>query len=101
MLEMNSVARLAVVAIWSLGLCGCFQDLSGVDVSDSGIKDRIESQFQVQRGLDTSHLDLDVHNRIVTVSGLARSWNEKIAIEKIVRRTPGVEQTVLNIVISE
>jgi osmotically-inducible protein OsmY len=97
---MKKFSRLAVAALWPLALCAC-QTLADVDLSDSGIKARVESQLQAERGLDISHIDLDVHNRIITVSGLVHSWNEKMTVERIVRRTPGVEQAVVNIVIQE
>ena len=97
---MNS-ARLMLLAVAAAALSACFPPGLNQDNSDAAVKARIEQQFMAQRDLDSSHLVLDVHAHIATISGVVRSWEEKQILERILRRTSGVDQALINVVIQE
>ena len=98
---MKSLVRLAAAPLLALSLGACLENLSDAELSDPGIKARIEEQLKATRGLDMRYITLDVNHRVVTLSGIAASWQEKQAISNIVRRTQGVEQAVINLVVQE
>jgi osmotically-inducible protein OsmY len=93
--------RAVLLAVAAAGLAACMPPALNQDNSDAVIKARIEQQFMAQRDLDSSHLVLDVHGHIATVSGVVRSWEEKQILERIMRRTSGVDQALINVVIQE
>ncbi len=82
----------------ALGACRTMQPL---DMSDSGIKARIEANLAAQRDLDLRYVTLDVHSRVATVSGLVNSWDEQRLVSRIVQSTKGVDQAVINLVTRE
>ena len=98
---MKSLKALAALVALSAALSACYRNLAGVDLSDAAIKARIEAQLQAHREVDPRHLVLDVHARIATVSGVVRTWEERLLVEQIVKRTAGVEQALVNLVIQE
>ena len=94
--------RIALLpAALALSLAACVGSLSPAENSDAAIRARIEAALQAQGSLDLSHVDIDVHAQIVTVSGVVRTWEEKNTIERIVRRSRGVDQSLINLVVSE
>lgn len=82
-------------------LAACFRSTQEVDYSDPALRARIESALQAEPELELKYVSLDVHDRVVTVSGLVPSWNQKQRIYTIVRDTRGVDQVVLNLIIQE
>lgn len=98
----KALRRAGLLFALPFALAGCFyQQLSEAELSDPGIKARLEAQLQAEPGLDLRYVTVDVHARVATVSGLVRSWNEKRTVERIARRLQGVEQAVINLVIQE
>lgn len=94
--------RPLLLAAVSFLLSGCFgNNLNEADLSDPGIKARIETEFQAQPDLDLRYVTLDVHDRVVTVSGLINSFADKQTVYRIVQRTKGVEQVIINLVTQE
>lgn len=75
--------------------------LSEADISDSGIKARLEAKLKAQKGLDLRTVTIDVHSRIVTLSGIVDSYQDKKEITRIVHEIPGVEQALINVVVQE
>lgn len=91
--------------LWALALCaavGCAPpQLSDADLSDPGIKARLESELRQQKDLDLRYVNIDVNNKTVNVSGIVNSWDQKLKIERIVRGLTGVEQSLVNVVVQE
>ena len=94
-------ALLALTAL-SAALGACFPPaLSEAEMSDSGIRSRLEAGLHAHRDLDISKVSIDVHLRVVTISGLVPSYNDRRIIESVVRATAGIEQSVVNLVVPE
>lgn len=100
---MKNAVRLALCAAVALSLGGCFGalNLTEADLSDPGIKARLDSQLQAHKNLDLRHVAIDVHSRIVTMSGLVSSEQDKILITRIVNGLKGVDQAVINLIVQE
>lgn len=98
---MKNAARLLFAMGLALALGGCLENLNAPELSDSTIKTNIMTELKAQRGLDIRYVELDVHSGIVTVSGIATSFEEKDLIESIVKKSRGVDQAVINLVIQE
>lgn len=98
---MKAPARAWLLLLPALLLGGCFNNLTETDLSDPGIKARIETELQAQPDLDLKYVTIDVNDRVVTVSGLVSSFAEKQVISRVIRRTRGVEQLLLNVVTQE
>lgn len=81
--------------------CACIKPLTEAELSDPGIKARVESALREQKNLDLRYIDIDVHQGIVTVSGMADSNEARRLIERLVRRIRGVEQAIVNVAVSE
>ena len=95
-------ARLFVLSAALIpAFCGCFQNLSETEASDPGIKARLESQLRAQPGLDLRRLDIDVHSRVITFSGLADSRDDKERISQIAHGIAGADQVIINITVQE
>lgn len=97
MRPLRALAALLLLAT----LSACFRSTQEVDYSDPALKARIDSALQAEPELELKYVSLDVHERVVTVSGLVSSWNQKQRIYTIVRDTRGVEQVVLNLLIQD
>jgi osmotically-inducible protein OsmY len=94
------VQLVALVAV--LGLIGCFRSqLTEAELSDPGIKARLEERLRADRRLDLRYVTVDVHHSIVTVSGVVSSWDDRREIERIARRLDGPEQVLVNLAIQE
>ncbi len=46
-------------------------------------------------------MTLDVHQRIVTISGIVPSWDNRYEIERVAKRLEGVDQVLVNLVVQE
>ena len=86
------------IALSCLAACRSGQPL---DMTDAGIKARIEANLQAQRDIDLRYVTLDVHSKIATVSGLVSTWKEKKRITIIVESTAGVDQVLINLAVQE
>jgi osmotically-inducible protein OsmY len=99
---MKFAARLLVLLGLLAASSGCLRFVADeVDASDSSIRARLESQFQATKGLDLRYVTLDVHSRIVTLSGLVNSFEDKRTLVRIATKTQGVDQVVDNLVLQE
>ncbi len=76
-------------------------DQQALDMTDAGVKARIEANLQAQPDLDLRYVSLDVHSGIATVSGMVANWDDEKLVERIVKRTKGVQQAVINLVPKE
>lgn len=89
-----------VCAVLAFGLGGCAHRLSEADLSDPGIKARLESQLRGKK-LDLRYVVIDVHSRIVTLSGMVSSYRDKETLSRVAHGVPGVEQVVVNLIVQE
>ncbi|MEK7862408.1 MAG: efflux RND transporter permease subunit, partial [Chloroflexota bacterium] len=65
-------------ALFLASLMGCASALnppSEADISDPGILASIETQLKAKKGLDLRTVTVNVNARVVTISGLAASYN--------------------------
>jgi len=85
----------------SLTLAGCLADQQALDMTDPGVKARIEAGLKAQPDLDLRYVTLDVHQGVVTVSGMVVNWDDEKLIERVVKRTRGVDQAIFNLVTQE
>ena len=88
----SSVSVLSRLAVIGLLACACacvnMPSAGDADISDPGILANIEGALQSQRGMRPSTVNIDVHARIVTLSGLVDSYEQKKAIRRAATR-PG------------
>ena len=98
---MDTLRRLALLALFCAGASGCFRNLNEADLSDSGIKARIEQSLASQQDLDLRYVTIDVHSGVVTISGLVNTPGERQLIGRLVRHIRGVDQLMLNLVVQE
>ena len=80
---------------------GNLQPLSEADLSDDGIRARIDARLAEHEEIDLRYVTINVHARIVTVSGMVTHHDERRLIQVIVSETPGVTQTVINLVVPD
>jgi osmotically-inducible protein OsmY len=90
---MRRAKALLVLAVFTASLAACF--------SDTGIRSRVERALAAHRELDLRAVTLDVHSRIVTLSGTVPTISDKRTIEQVVGAIPGIEQFVANLVVPE
>jgi len=96
------LAKAVLAAALAAALGGCLPPaVSDAESSDAGIRARLEQTLRSHRNLDLHAVTIDVHSHVVTISGIAASWEDKRLIEKIARDLPGVEQALVNLIISE
>lgn len=83
------------------GSTGCLQNLAELDMSDPGIRARVQTELKTHPELETSLLQITVHVRTVYLSGLVTSYPMRRQIGDTVRRVAGVQQVVNNLVVQE
>ncbi len=91
-------------AVFLAGLMGCASALNPpgeADISDPGILASIETRLKAKRGLDLRTVTVNVNARVVTISGLSSSYNDRATIIEIARDTRGVDQVIDNLVVSD
>ena len=98
---MKAFLRLLTAALLAAGLSGCMRNMEPVDLSDAAIKARIEVALRSQPNLDLRYLSIDVDTGVVTLSGVLNSLREKDLVTRIARRTKGVDQVLVNVLIPE
>lgn len=84
-----------------LALSACRGEVQPVDVSDPGIKARIEAKLRGRKDLDLRYVTVDVVDGAVTVSGMVPTRTQIREIDHLVKRTKGVEAALINLVINE
>lgn len=93
--------RRLCAAVLLLAALGCRGEVQPVDTSDPGIKARIEATLRGRKDLDLRYVTLDVVDGAVTVSGMVPNMTQIREIDRIVKRTKGVEAALINLVINE
>lgn len=99
---MKRAKALLALAALAAALGGCFPPaLSEAEMSDAGIRARLEQSLRAHRKLDLHAVTIDVHMHTVTISGIVPSWEDKRLIERVIRETAGIEHAVVNVVVQE
>ena len=89
--------RLALLLV--LGAAGCHSYFAE-DLTDPGIKARVIHEFKAYPDLDLSKVDVDVHAGVVTLSGIAKSEEQRDKMRRIARHQRGVDQVDVNLFVS-
>jgi osmotically-inducible protein OsmY len=94
-------ALLLAAALTAAGLSACMRSVDPIDTSDPAIKARIETALRSQPDLDLRALSIDVGSGVVTLSGVLNSRREQDFVTRIARRTKGVDEVLVNIIVPE
>lgn len=78
-----------------------YTPLSEADISDDGIRARIDQRLAEHEEIDLRYVTINVHARIVTVSGLVTHRDEKRLIRTIVSETKGVREAIVNLLVPD
>lgn len=81
-------------------LTSCSQTRA-IDMSDDAIRARILTELKSHSDLDLRLLQVNVHVRVVYLSGVLPTPDMRRRLSVVVRRVPGVRQVVSNILIQE
>jgi osmotically-inducible protein OsmY len=89
------------LALILLSALACTRAVQPEDDSDPAIKARVQLALQGRADVDVRYVSVDVNGGLVTISGLVPSPEQIDTIERIVKRTPGVDQVMNNVVVQE
>jgi osmotically-inducible protein OsmY len=90
--------HLAAALAVALALAGCAgPQLTEAELSDPGIKARVEERLRAEPNLNIRFISVDAHERVVTISGLVDSLSDRWRVERLVRAVPGIEQVFVNL----
>lgn len=81
--------------------CACTRSIEPLDMTDSGTKARIEFNLHSRADLDLRYVTVNVYAGVATISGMVNSQREKDLISRVVRRTRGVGQSEINLLVSD
>ncbi|KVD95504.1 OsmY domain-containing protein [Burkholderia stagnalis] len=65
--------------------------------SDTALRYDVEQELFWNPAVDARQIDVDVHDRIVTLQGTVASWAQKLAAQKAVQRVGGVRALVFEL----
>jgi osmotically-inducible protein OsmY len=82
-------------------LGACTGNIEPLDMTDAGVKARIEASLRNQPNIDMRFVTVDVNDRVATVSGMVGSYRDRDAIERTARHTKGVDTLIVNLLVSE
>lgn len=93
---------LAAAAALLLGLAGCVTtNLTEAELSDPAIKARVEERLRAEPDLDMRFVNVDAHDKVVTLSGLVPMHRDRWKMERIAKSVPGVESVMVNLAVHE
>ena len=92
---------LGLALLSALASAACTRAVQPEDDSDPAIKARVQLALQGRKDVDIRYISLDVVNGLVTISGIVPAPEQIRLIERIVKRTPGVDQVMDNVVVQE
>lgn len=98
---MKALARALLLASLAAAGAACASTEQAVDNSDAGIKARIEVAIRGRKDLDASHVSVDVEGGVVTLSGIVPSPEQRIVIDRLVKRMSGVDTLLDNLLVQE
>lgn len=90
---------LLVAALALLGACATTEQ--EVDVSDAGIKARIEVALRGRKDIDARYISVDVEHGVVTLSGLVPAPEMRVTIDRICKRMKGVDTVLDNLLVQD
>lgn len=97
--------RRTLLLAFVLGLvapqAGCLRNLAELDMSDAGIRARVQSELAAHPELNVSYMQVNVHVRVVYLSGIVSTNEEKADIAQVVRKVPGVRHVVVNLLVQD
>lgn len=79
----------------------CTRNVQDEDLSDPAVKARIEAQLRGLPDLDARYVSVDVNAGTATISGIVSTREQQRTIDRVARRTRGVEQVLNNLLIQE
>lgn len=97
MRPLRAAALLLVVS----AVCACRGTTQAIDLSDPGIKARIEASLRGRQDLDLRYVVLDVVDGVATVSGMMPTMTQIREVGRVVKRTKGVDSALINLVVNE
>lgn len=89
----------ALLLVWAVvAATGCRQYWNE-DLSDPAIKARVIHAFKADPALDLSKVVIDVHAGTVTLSGIAKSDEQRDRLRRLARHQHGVDQVDNNLIV--
>lgn len=98
---MGRILRAILLVAAALAASACAGMVQEEDRSDSAVKARIEQKLRGLPDMDLRYVTVDVNAGIATISGIVYSREQQWTIDRLVRKTRGVEQILNNLVIQE
>ena len=98
---MRRILQALLVASLALTAAACTRTVQDEDLSDPAVKAHIEAQLRGLPDLDIRYVTIDVNSGVATISGIVPTREQQRTIDRIVRRTRGVDQTLNNLLIQE
>ena len=95
------VIALALLLPSVLAPAGCVYRLAELDMSDAGIKARVQAELKSHPDVDVRYMEVNVHVRVVYLSGVVTNPQQKRRIAQIARRVPGVRHVIVNLLVQE
>jgi osmotically-inducible protein OsmY len=92
---------LGLVLMFALASAACTRSVQPEDDSDPAIKARVEIALHGRKDIDVRYISIDVNGGVVTLSGIVPAPEQVPLIEKLAKRTPGVDQVMNNVVVQE
>jgi osmotically-inducible protein OsmY len=92
---------LGLALLFALAGAGCTRSVQPEDDSDPAIKARVEIALHGRKDIDLRYVSIDVNGGVVTLSGIVPAPEQVPIIERIAKRTAGVEQVMNNVVVQE
>lgn len=86
-----------MIAVLAAAPAAC-RSSQALDMTDEGIKARIQANLEADKELDLRYVTLNVHDKIATISGMVPTWNDTMRVRRIVEGTKGVDQALINLV---
>jgi osmotically-inducible protein OsmY len=95
------VSRAAFVVVLALAGAACASNEQAVDDSDAGIKARIEIALRGRKDVDPRFISVDVEHGVVTLSGIVPAPEQRVIIDRIVKRMSGVDTLLDNLLVQD
>jgi osmotically-inducible protein OsmY len=92
---------IGLILLLTLASAACTRSVQPEDDSDPAVKARVELALRGRKDVDIRYISLDVVNGLVTISGVVPAPEQIRLIQRIVQRTPGVDQVMNNVVVQE
>ena len=93
--------RILLTLALAAAFTACGPSLRNMDLSDAGITARVRGELKAHEEINVQYMDVNTHMRVVTLSGIVGSYEEKRQIGNVVRRVKGVRAVMINLVIQE